>query len=138
MRDALHMHRVPSPVEQRRRSLLALAITLLGTGYRSGHRLAVGNGLHHHMAAIGQRTLDTDACRWIMKVEGAMVDTIQQGILADRANIERDIAQILQIVALGLAQIAQRVQCLLHALLNALRSGACRGIRHSVSNRFSN
>jgi len=128
------MHRVPTPVEQRRCCLLALAIPLLGTGYRTGHWLTVGDGLHHHMAAVGQWTLDADARRWIMEVEGAMVDTIQRRILANRAHVERDIAQILQIVALGVAHVAQRVQSLLHSLLHALRSGAYDRIKQRVNN----
>lgn len=108
---ALDMHRIATAIEQQLR-LLAIVATVVG-------RRSVRNGLHDHMTVIRQRALDTDSRRWIVKAKRLQIDAVESGILGYGSHVERGEAQVLQLVAIAGAQVAQRSQRLLHAQLHA-------------------
>lgn len=110
MRYALDMHRVSPAIEQLLR-LLAIIAAVYG-------RRMVGNGLHNHMTIIRQRAFNTNARGRIMKAKRLQIDAIQCRILGYGAHIERGKAQILQLITIAGAELTQRMQGLLHALLH--------------------
>lgn len=53
-------------------------------------------GLKDHMTAIGQTSLNTDASRWILKVQLPVVDPVEDWVFTDVPYVECDVANIVK------------------------------------------